>query len=726
MKGYLVISGLTALLAAPPVLAADDAPERGELEEIVVSGSRMHSDLVSPARQTTIVDQHDFQLQVKAGGTLAEVLAAAVPGLNPPSQTISEYSLRLRGRNFLTIVDGIALLTNRNVNRSLTNINPHTIERIEVVRGGNAIYGSGASGGVISITTLTPTDEHRRQTRFEVTSSMAGGGADSLGYDLNQAFTGTFDTFDYVLSLSYGESGGNFDADGDRIAPEISQGDLFDATTTGLLAKLGKDLDEDRRIQFRASYLDAEQDSDFASDTSVLDMPLRSVDARAIEGLQLADQNDIYNLLLSADYFDQDTALGSLHAQVYYRDHETRFYPFDARAIGSQLHLTQTYLTSELIGGRLTINTPASLFASDDTEVIWGLDWSDEEAAMPVTTYDGAAYDASNGLVFVATGDKIYMPPITHSALAGFAQVRSQLTDVWSLDTGLRYETTDMEFDDFVTLPQTLQPDPVVTPGGQLDYDAWLFNIGLIAEPLDGQEFYVSFNQGFEQPDVGLQVRNAQPGFDINSSQLEAIKSDNYEIGWRGNWSNLSSTFAYYYSTSDLGRVSTVDFGLTLSRSEERIRGMEATVDYTFSEQWAGGLAVSHIDGEEKPDGAVDFRDMDGFRAPPTTLKGHVDWSPAEHWQNRLMFFYVDDGDFRLDGAESFGRRTTESYFVVDLVSRYDIGHGTFHVGIENLFNNDYHTLYGQLLRSSSNQSHIPARGTTLRVGYTYDWGATE
>ncbi len=86
------------------------------------------------------------------------------------------------------------------------------------------------------------------------------------------------------------------------------------------------------------------------------------------------------------------------------------------------------------------------------------------------------------------------------------------------------------------------------------------------------------------------------------------------------------------------------------------------------------------------------------------------------------MLYYVDSGDFRLNGVESFGRRTTESYWTANLVSRYELGNGSIDVGIENLFNNDYHTLYGQLLRSSTNQSHIPARGRTLRLGYTHRW----
>ena len=33
---------------------------------------------------------------------------------------------------------------------------------------------------------------------------------------------------------------------------------------------------------------------------------------------------------------------------------------------------------------------------------------------------------------------------------------------------------------------------------------------------------------------MGLQLRNAGAKFDIRSSELEPVKTGNYEIGWRG------------------------------------------------------------------------------------------------------------------------------------------------------------------------------------------------
>ncbi|MFX7540979.1 TonB-dependent receptor plug domain-containing protein, partial [Acinetobacter baumannii] len=58
----------------------------------------------------------------------------------------------LRGRNLAVLIDGIPQSTTINVRRDLFNIDASAIERIEVLRGPTAIYGDGATGGVINIT----------------------------------------------------------------------------------------------------------------------------------------------------------------------------------------------------------------------------------------------------------------------------------------------------------------------------------------------------------------------------------------------------------------------------------------------------------------------------------------------------------------------------------------------------------------------------------------------
>ncbi|WP_308366755.1 MULTISPECIES: TonB-dependent receptor [unclassified Microbulbifer] len=687
-----------------------------DTEEIQVTGSRLDTPVMSPARQVTTIAREDIQLQLNAGGSLAEIIAREVPGMGQPSQSFTNYAQSLRGRDILVLIDGVPMNTNRGVSRDLFNIHAENVEKVEVVRGGNAIYGSGATGGVIFITTRQAAAGHEKETGFSL-SAPTDYDADGANYRFRQGFFGTAESFDYALNLVSERRGANFDAEGDRIAPEPSQGDMFDADIWSLNAKLGRNFGSDQRLQLTGLYHDADQDTDYASDPSVTAEPLHSVRAQAIKGLQMENQNTAENTVVSLDYFNRNIAGSALHAQIFHRDYLTRFYPFDARTRSNNRHLAQTELEATVYGGRLTLTTPFS----DGTELMWGMDLQRDESAMPVLTYDGDAYDQSGGLVFDYTGRKTYMPPITHDSAAAFAQLHHRFDERWAFDGGLRHEQVEMSFDDFVTLPQTLEPDPAVTRGGTVDYDASLFNASLVFTPGGNSEWYLAFNQGFELPDVGLQVRNANSDFDIHSSQLEAIETDNIEIGWRGNWDAVQASLALYRSTSDLGRVQTENFGLTLSRSEEKISGVEATLDFQVDDQWSGGVTVSRAKGEEKSSGADGFQDMNGFRIPPLKMTAYSQYRSAGQL-HRLQLLYSASEDFRLDGVAGFGRRTVDSYTTLDWLSRWNLNTGSIELGLENLLNEDYFTVYGQLLRSSTNTSHIPARGRTLRLGYRVDW----
>lgn len=713
----------TITVAFPLVLLGSNimADEVKQLDAIEVNANRLDSNLISPARQVTVLNRKQIEEEMTTGASLAEVLAKLVPGMGQPSQTYTNYAQNLRGREALVLVDGVPMNTNRDVSRVLFNTSSDSIEKIEIVRGGNAIYGSGATGGVIFITTREATADHRRETGVGFSSQTSFDSKDGLGYRAYQGLSGSFDSFDYAATLSYEHAGSRFDADGDRIAPEPSQGDMFDADMWEASAKLGWDLAFDQRLQMTLMHYQADQDTDYGSDATVTSAPLRSVKARAVDGLQLSDQNTTENDFISLDYFHDDILKSVMHVQGYYRTYMTRFYPFDARGNASNAHLSQTEMEATVFGGRLTMTTPFEFLTAQASEVVWGMDLQSDESSMPVNVYDGAAFDASNGLVFVPTGKKTYMPPITNESEAVFAQLRHRFNQQWSMDFGVRYEDVSTEFNDFVTLPQTLQPNPVVTQGGKVTYDTWLGNASVLFSPVQGQEFYLSFNQGFDLPDIGLQVRNAQPGFDLNSSDLQALETDTLELGWRGIWEQVSASFAIYQSTSDLGRVQTENYGLTLFRNKEEINGLEATIDATLDDDWRVGSTLTYIVGEETPDGG-DTVDMNGFRIPPLKWTLSVEYQIAPNWSNRIDAMYSASEDYRIDGNESFGRREVDSYWALDWTSRWTFNSSHLDVGLENLLNEEYYPVYSQLLRSSTNTSHIPARGRTLRVSYVMDW----
>lgn len=712
-----------SLIVVPQRSSDDQAKGAATLDlgSTLVIADRRSSELISAARQTTVIERDELERLRQGSTSVAATLSKAVPGMADSSRTITDFGQTLRGRNMLVLVDGIPLNTNRSSSRDLANLELLDIEQLAVERGSSAIYGGGASGGIVSVSTVAAGGENRAQTSLGIESSLSQLDNDGLGGTLRHSFSGSQENLDYGFALATRYSGASYDADGQRIAPEPSQGDLFDSAAYSLGGKLGLHLDDFQYLQLSASRYDVQQDSDYAPDPSVKTQPLRSVPARAQSGLQLEEQTRLTNDLLSLDYRHEDLLGSELAAQLYYRDYFTRFSPFDARAIATRgKQVDQITQESSVKGGRLTLTTP---LLENRTQLLWGMDYNQERSKMPLDVFDPAVYDASGGLVFEKTGELTYMPWVTTRSAGVFAQLQHRFNAHWSAEGGIRHERASAEFDDFQPLSQLQLANPATVRGGEVDYSASLYNIGIVYAPNLQHELYVSFSQGFELPDIGLQVRNARANFDIGSSDLKPVEVDNYEVGWRGQFEQSSASLALFQSRSRLGGVQSFNNGLILSRTRERIEGVEAQLDFSsLDERWGSGGSLTWMQGRERPKGGDD-QDMTGYRIPPLKLTAYLEHAPQESWSNRLQATYFGNRDYRLDDREGFGRREVDSYLVVDLLSQYRLDdHNSVTVGVQNLFNRRYYPTYSQLLRSSDNTSHLPAAGTVLSMRYDHRW----
>lgn len=709
--------------AANAASASVPAPQAAApLAAVVVTDQRMGSTLMRPTQQVSVIEGQELDDLRATSPNLGALLAKSVPGMSDSSRNLSDFGMTLRGRNVLVLVDGIPLNTNRDMSRNLVNVELSRIERVEVLRGSNAIYGSGATGGIVSVTTRPVGGEPVAQTTVGADAALSHLGNEGLGGHVQHLMSGSGERFDYEIDLSARRTGGAYDGHGDRIAPDASQGDLFDSNNFSLGGKLGLRIDGNQRIQLAASHLRIHQKTDYANDPSVNRAPLGSVAARAIKGLDLAEQNQIENTLLSASYEHKDLAGSTLSALLYARDNFVRFAPFDARKNANRgNHVDQVMQNNKVFGSRLTLTTP--LGAHKDTRLVWGADYIQERSNMPLDVFDAATYDASGGLVFRKTGQRIYMPWVTVRSAGAFAQLQHKFSERWSAEGGLRYEKSQASFDDFQPLSQSRLPKPATVRGGKVAYDAVLYNTGIAFKPIVGQEFYTSFSQGFDLPDVGVQLRNAGAQFNIHSSALEPVKTDNYEIGWRGAFGNTMATLALFHSRSNLGAVQSFNNGLHLTRTRERIRGLEATADY-YGDTWSTGGTLTWMQGRETPPNAASDQIMTGYRIPPLKITGYVQYQPSERLSVRTQLNWFGAKDYRLaDGANRFARADVKSYYSVDIVGRYHIDKKNLvTVGVQNLFNRYYLPLYSQLMRSSKNDSRLPAAGATLTASYTHRW----
>jgi iron complex outermembrane recepter protein len=696
--------------------------ESRTMQEVMVTG-RIQGNLTPQTRQVTTLEREEIETLRQGSDSLATMLSKAVPGMADSSHTITDYGQTLRGRNMLILVDGVPMNTNRDSSRNLANINPADIEQIEVLRGSSAIYGSGAAGGIVSIRTRRPEGETYAETTVSGVAPLSRLGASGLGGEVQHYMSGGNERVDYSLSLGAKHIGGSFDAKGDRIAPEPSQGDLFDSNIQSISGKIGFKMDANQRLQLSLSHYDAKQSSDYGTDPSVARLPAGTATAKTIKGLQLADQNRVKNSMLGLDYEHKNLAGSTLAAQLYYRDFFTRFAPFDARAVSVRGgNIDQTMQNSDVFGGRLTIKTP--LGANKQSLLIWGADFNQERSDMPIDIFDPSAYDASGGMVFKKIGRLTYMPKVTTRSLGVFGQLQHRFNDQWSVEGGARYDKASASFDGFMPLSQSRVSNPVAAQGGTVNYGDWTFNAGAVYEPMKGQEFYGSYSQGFELPDIGIQVRNATPSFNLGNSLLQSVKTDTVELGWRGRYDTVLANLSVFQSSSDLGALQSFNNGLTLARTKEKVHGLEAALDYfSKDDKLRGGGSLTWMRGKEQPQNANSYQVLTGYRIPPLKLTAYVEYRPDSSWSHRLQASYYGSRDYRINGVNAFGRREVSSYTTVDWISRWKMDSKNSVVfSVENLLNRQYYPLYSQLMRSGSNTSRLPAAGAVFKLGYTHIW----
>lgn len=152
------LSAALALCFAAPASAQNTQ----DSQTIVISGSRFASDPSLLPIGATSISAADIR---RAGVTDVNQALRKIGGVyGRQSLTGSpDFSLDLRGfgstsdQNVVVVLDGVRMNDNELTPATLSTIPIDLVERIDIMRGGaSVLYGEGATGGVISITTKRP------------------------------------------------------------------------------------------------------------------------------------------------------------------------------------------------------------------------------------------------------------------------------------------------------------------------------------------------------------------------------------------------------------------------------------------------------------------------------------------------------------------------------------------------------------------------------------------
>ena len=468
--------------------------------EVVVTASRIEIPLQQNPAATTVVGEDELAVMPRA--VAVDEALKLVPGVKVDNQLDGEkVHLSIRGQGILTergirgikvLLDGLPLNDPTGFAPDLYDVDWATVDRVEVLRGpASALYGGGASGGILAIETRDGGDEPVGGT------VRIAGGSNGFWKTLAEAGGTTESGLDYRVSASRAA------ADGYRVHS------AFDATN--LYSKLGL-YDGPRgtvtAIVAGTSY-SMQNPEGLNIDQVEQDPTLPNPDAEVFNELQETRRGTV-GVVSKWRLSDSQ----SLQVTGYYRHTQWR------EAVPS----TVQHRTYDSSGALLQYNLRGTVGGLDN-ELSFGLDldWQDiGEYRRPNLGH------AREGAVVVS--DQV----ITQSSWGLWAMDRLSLGHDLTLVLGARRDDIDNQLDDKLAAGG-------IDLSGDASFAETTGRVGLAWSPRPELGLYTSWGSGFLPPATEELANNpANPGgFNQN---LRAATSDGFEVGARG---ALADRFSY-------------------------------------------------------------------------------------------------------------------------------------------------------------------------------------
>ncbi|RYF20066.1 MAG: TonB-dependent receptor [Flavobacteriales bacterium] len=159
-----------------------------------------------------------------------------------------------------------------------------------------------------------------------------------------------------------------------------------------------------------------------------------------------------------------------------------------------------------------------------------------EKVQHPAASLYYKVYALLMGLLILT----VVMYYVDINKLGVFLQSRLLLNDQLSLQAGVRHEKIDSDSKQYIPTNEAMLSDllaayrvayaPSSVAAGKVKHDATLFNLGAVYALNDAQQVFANASQGFSLPDIQRMLRDVQPGFVVNSANIEPIKVNNYEL----------------------------------------------------------------------------------------------------------------------------------------------------------------------------------------------------
>ncbi|KTR06272.1 Rhizobactin receptor [Aureimonas ureilytica] len=686
---------------APAAVGTGDASVL--LDPIVVTGSRAPQRLSETARTVYVVEGREIEARVRSGQTLQQALGQDVPSYDAASSGArTSYGQNLRGRPALVLIDGVSLNSARGLYRQFDSIDPFNIARVEILSGATSLYGGNATGGIINIITKKGRDAKPGLGGEAMVGAESGfrGSRDGDG-KLAGALTYNDDLWDARLSIAGNKTRAFYDGSGTILVPDITQTSLAFNERVDLFGTAGLQIDESRRAEISAQHYRSEQDSDyglfFGTNFAALRNP-RLFETR--QGYQSDVQPATRRTGVNGSYTDSDFLGQELLVQAFWRTESIDFHPFPVTV--PLFYFNATEQDTNFYGFKAAmVSKPL-----EGLRITYGIDGDRDEFSSSQAVFDSRIAARSGALDMRRVGELGLYPAIDVSTIAGFAEASYEATDALTLTGGVRYQYVDTKVGDFVAAAAQVNnffgrgTSADTIPSGSVSYDDLLFNAGATYRFDDRSQVYANFSQGFELPDpsryYGLGtyslVGNRQvlrSSVNVADSALQSIKTNAYEVGYRYADGILSAEAAAYYSLSDRTiQLNRQTLNISLLDQDRRAYGVEGRLGLQLGHGFDAGVLGNLVQTEVDQNG--DWRRASVGDASTSKLGGHIGWTDditSVRLEGQHVFSLSDTAGFEIKG-----------YTLFDLMGshRFETADTTLNFGIQNLFDKDYTTIWGQ------------------------------
>lgn len=648
-----------------------------DLKPIEVSvASRTQTSISEIPGTVWVIDQPQLKEQLQAGVSLKEAIGKLVPGLDLAPEGRTNYGQNMRGRSVLVLIDGVSQNSSRGLSRQFDSISPFNVERVEVLSGASAIYGGGATGGIINIVTKKGASGPA-QFETQIGASSGFNNSDDLSTRISQSVSGGTEYISGRLGVSAEQNEAFYDGAGNQVFIDNTQTDLQYNRMVDVMGSLAIKLTDEQSLDLLAQHYDSGNNGsvglyfphlNYNAPSNLNDAQIRSGMSTDLEPRSKRD-------LINASYHHSDLLGQDFYLQGSYRKEDNNFYPFPYYNSGSPVGSRGVYFA----GSRqnFEVSSLKALFVKqwDVLKLTYGVDLDRERFNASQSIFDARTSSETGGLILDTLSEAPRYPSYRVDGRSVYAQADWKITDQLTLSGGARHQEMDVDVGVFKGIA-----------GGSNDYEVDVYNAGVIYDFKNGNQVWTNYSEGFDLPDPAKYYGKA--GLSVADNPLAGIKSRQFELGWRFANLDWDAQLAAYYIWSD--KVITTDSAtLTIGVDDKKSRdfGMEGALTRHFAQGWEAGGSAHWVRSEEE-DANGDWIKRDARYASLSKATAFAGWTGegrSARLQGNHAFSLEDDADHRITGYTTF-----------DLMGTQDIGFGSLSLGVQNLLDKQYSTVWGQ------------------------------